>query len=234
MPEDIEPAPDTAALGRWLDAERRAGRGRATGAGTAHRRIAEHAVPRSSRRRADGAADARIGRGRRPARRPAAGDPAGARTQGHRRAARRADRGRRIGRNARQAVLRDGRDRRVEPDGRRLAGAVRHRPRRPSRPGVRARRGRGQTRRRRLAGPGSGGVRPPGRLPRASGGPLAELPADLPGAGTSRPRRGRRLAAPQPARRTTRPASCTATTSSPTSCTRTALRPGWPRSWTGR
>ena len=87
---------------------------------------------------------------------------------------------------------------------------------------------------RRLAGPGPGGVRPPGRLPRASGGPLAELPAGLPGPGTSRPRRGRRLAAPQPARALHRPASCTATTSSPTSCTRTALRPGWPRSWTGR
>ena len=133
--------------------ERRARRGRAAGARTPHRRLAEHAVPGAARRRADGAADARLGRGRRPARRAAAGDPAGARAQGHRRAARRADRRRRHRRRAGQAVLRDGGDRRVEPDGRRLAGAVRHRPRRAARPGVRARRGRGQTRGRSTGGP---------------------------------------------------------------------------------
>jgi aminoglycoside phosphotransferase (APT) family kinase protein len=34
--------------------------------------------------------------------------------------------------------------------------------------------------------------------------------------------------------RTTRPASCTAITSSPTSCSRAARRPGSPRSWIGR
>ena len=86
----------------------------------------------------------------------------------------------------------------------------------PARTGVPTHRGRSETRPGGLASPGSGGFRPPGRIPRASGGPLAVLPRGLSGARTARPRRGRRMAARQPARRTSRRASCTATTSSPT------------------
>ena len=82
--------------------------------------------------------------------------------------------------------------------------------------GVRTRRRRGQAGPGGLARPGPGRLRPAGRIPRAAGRPLAGFPGQLSGARPSRPGRRRRLAAPQPARRTTRRASCTATTSSPT------------------
>ena len=65
-------------------------------------------------------------------------------------------------------------------------------------------------------GPGAGGLRPPGRIPRAPGRSLAEVSGRLQGARASRPGRGRRLVAPQPARALHARASCTATTSSPT------------------
>ena len=113
--------------------------------------------------------------------------------------------------------------------------AVRHRPRGPARPGLRA------GRRHRQAVPG--GLARPGAS-RASASPTASTSArstagwptwrrcssaPLPGH-----RRGGGLAAHPPAPLTTSRASCTATTSSPTSCTATAPRPGWPPSSTGR
>ena len=104
----------------------------------------------------------------------------------------------------------------LEPDGRRVAVSVRHRPRRPPRPGVRIRRRRGQ------AGPGglararTRRLRPPGRIPRAAGRSLAGVSwtptrsASCPA--WTRPPTG----CAATVRRTTRRASCTATTSSPT------------------
>ena len=77
--------------------------------------------------------------------------------------------------------------------------AVRHRPRRPARPGVPADRGCGETRPGGLEGTGPGGVRQARRLPRTPGRPLAGLPA------------GR-----------IRSANCPASTSPPTGCAQPA------------
>ena len=57
MPEDIEPAPDTAALGRWLDENGAPGAGehRCSNCSPADRRTS---CTGSTRRQADGAADA--------------------------------------------------------------------------------------------------------------------------------------------------------------------------------
>ena len=191
----IEPQLDAGVLGRWLDDERCSGRRRGTVAATAQGRLAEHPVSGRTRRSAHGAANAGHARRRGPHRRAVARNPVGAGAVRHRRAACRADRGRRDRHRAGHAVLRDARDRRVEPDGRRLAGAVRHRLVGPARTGVRARRGRRQAGPGGLARPGTRRLRPPRRIPRTAGRSLAEVPGRLQGARPARPGRGRQLVA---------------------------------------
>ena len=115
-----------------------------------------------------------------------------------------------------------------------VAGTLRHRPRGAARPGLPARRGHRAARQRRLAGQGPGGPRAARGLPRAPGGPLDRVPGAHQGPRAPRLRRGGGVAAGPPPDRLHPRASCTATTSSPTSCSRTARRRGWPPSSTGR
>ena len=97
---------------------------------------------------------------------------------------------------ARAHLLPDGLGRRLVADEhRRLAGAVRHRPRGPQGARLPARRGHRAARQRRLAGQGPAGPRAPRRLPRAPGRPVDRVPRAHQGAGAARLRRGVRLAA---------------------------------------
>ena len=136
----------------------------------------------------------------------------------HRRAAHRGGRGVHRSLGAGPHVLPDGLRRRLVADGphRRLAGAVRHRPRGSQGARVPARRGHRAALEGRLAGEGAARPRPARRLPRAPGRPLDRRSSSASRAASCRvstlPRRG---CAPT-GRSTSSPASCTATTSSPT------------------
>ncbi len=132
-------------------------------------------------------------------------------------------------------LLPDGLRRRLVADEhRRVAGALRHRPRGQEGPGLRAGRRHLPAVEGRLAGEGPPGPGPARRVPRAPGRPVDGVPRAHQGARAARVRRGVGLASQPPADRLRPRASCTATTSSPTSCSGTGRRPGWPPSWTGR
>ena len=101
-------------------------------------------------------------------------------------------------------LLPHGLRRRLVPDGparRAVAGAVRHRPRGPAGPGLRAGRRHRPALQGRLAGPRPRGPRAPRRLPRAPGRPVDGLPRADQGPGAPRLRRGLRLAPGPPAPR---------------------------------
>ena len=121
-------------------------------------------------------------------------------------------------RRARPHLLPDGLRRRLVADGtdRRLAGAVRHRPRGAAGPRVPARRGHRAALEGRLAGEGPAGPRPARRLPRTPGRPVDRVPRAHQGPRAARLRRRRRRGSARTGRSTTSRASCTATTSSPT------------------
>ena len=98
-----------------------------------------------------------------------------------------------------------------------VAGAVRHRPRGP--PGPRVPAGRGHRPARRKVdwqAKGLAGPRPARRLPRAPGRPLDRVPRAHQGPRAARASTRRPRGCARTGRSTTSPASCTATTSSPT------------------
>ena len=153
----------------------------------------------------------------------------------HRRAPHRGHRRLRRPVGPRAGLLSDGLRRRlVTHEHRRVAGAVRHRPRGPEGTGLRAGRRDLPAVQGRLAGQGPHRPGAPRWVPRTPGRPVDGVPRAHQGPRAARVRRSVGLAAGAPADRLRPRASCTATTSSPTSCTATALRPGWRPSWTGR